>query len=121
MLKRFDTGINLRSLARTGDERIALSKNSYGKALALLELAINKEAALNPSKLGVFEYISNAMKTQKPLADTAAKNEVVAQFARFLDEVGDKRSLYPWPLHLDQATRCRDNPNFACLGSQTAE
>lgn len=121
MLKRFEAGRNLRSLARTSDERIALSKNSYGKALALLELAINREAALNPSKLGVFEYISNAMKAQKPLADTAAKNEVVAQFARFLEEVGDKRSLYPWPLHLDQATRCQDNPTFACLGSQPAE
>lgn len=121
MLKRFDSGIALRSLAKTPDERIALSKNSYGKALVLLELAVNKEAALNPSNLGVFEYIALARKEQRKLADTTARNEVVTQFVKFLDEIGAKRDLYPWPLHIDQATRCRDKLSFACLSSQAAE
>lgn len=121
MLKRFDAGIALRSLAKTSDERIALSKNSYGKALVLLELAVNKEAALNASKLGVFEYIAIARREQRKLADSTARNEVVTQFVKFLDEIGTKRDLYPWPLHIDQATRCRDKLTFACLNSQAAE
>jgi len=121
LLKRFDAGIALRELARTSDESIALSKNSYGKALALLELAINREAASNTSKLGVFEYIGSAMKAQKPLADSTARTQVAAQFGKFLDEVDGKPSLYPWPLHIEQATRCRENPAFACLAAPNAQ
>lgn len=121
MLKRFDAGIALRGLAKTPDERIALSKNSYGKALVLLELAVNKEAVSNSSKMDVFEYISTARKEQRKLADFTVEKEVVTQFVKFLDEIGTQRDLYPWPLHIEQAKRCRDKLTFACLGSQTAE
>lgn len=121
MLKRFDSGIALRGLAKTPDERIALSKNSYGKALVLLELAVNKEAVSNSSKMDVFEYIATARKEQRKLADFTAEKEVVTQFVKFLDEIGTQRDLYPWPLHIEQAKRCRDKLTFACLSSQAAE
>jgi hypothetical protein len=117
VLKRFDAGAMLQKLARNPDERIALSKNTYGRALAMLELAVNIQAAENASKESVYQYIAIARKASQPLANKAASKEIETQFAKFLNEIAVKRELYPWPPHIEQATRCRALVTFACLST----
>ena len=70
VLAPFDAGMKLGELTGKSGEKVALAKNSYGKALAMFELAVNLEAA---AKCGVKERLSNISKTEaaisKPLDD----------------------------------------------------
>ena len=119
VLKPFDDGIALRSLARTVDESIALSKNSYGKALVLFESAVNTQAFEETIKTeqSVSQVIEDAKKKGKPLADKVANGgtSIKDQFTAFLTEIGNKGDLYPWPFHIEQANRCKKSLTFACL------
>ena len=113
VLATFDAGRDLRRLAANDDQKVALSKSSYGKAYALWEAAVNQQALREAQKESPFDFITRAANNNLPLSDTRAAKE----FRIFLSEIEGRNNLYPWPVHIQQAKSCADKLTFGCLGS----
>lgn len=121
VLAPFEAGMGLSALTGKTSEKVALAKNSYGKALAMFESAVNLEAAARETGEGAFKYIEAQKPTRKPLDDKPAALAITGQFKLFLAEVKGQESLYPWPSHIAQATRCVSSLTFACLNAELQE
>jgi pimeloyl-ACP methyl ester carboxylesterase len=109
-LQAFEAGRKLRGLAASDRERVSLSKNTYGKALAQYRSAVAAQAASIGGK-GAADFIAKARLGAEPLQDRSS----IAAFQKLLEEVKNDPSLYPWPAHLDQAKRCIEKLTFACI------
>jgi hypothetical protein len=121
VLAPFEAGMGLSALTDKTSEKVALAKNSYGKALAMFESAVNLEAAAKETGEGAFKYIEAQKPTRKPLDDKPAALAITDQFKLFLAEVKGQENLYPWPSHIAQATRCVSSLTFACLNAELQE
>lgn len=121
VLAPFDTGMKLSKLTDVYEEKVALAKNGYGKALAMFESAVNLEAAAKAGTKNVFKYIEDQKPGAKLLDDKRAAQKIVDQFNVFLAEVKGREDLYPWPVHVAQAKRCANKLTFACLNSAAGE
>lgn len=105
----FEKGRALAALATTERSRIAMAKNTYGKAMAIMRGAMWQEALQQkvPS-----DYLEAAIAGRAPLKDKAA----APVFESFLMEIQAGRTSYPWPLHIAQAEDCLKAMVFGCLG-----
>jgi hypothetical protein len=118
VLAPFEAGMGLSALTNKTAEKVALAKNSYGKALAMFESAVNLEATAKETGEGAFNYIEAQKPNRKQLDDKPAAQAITDQFKLFLAEVNGQESLYPWPSHIAQATRCASSLTFACLNAE---
>jgi hypothetical protein len=114
VIDAFEKGRALRMLAANDRERISLSKNTYGRALAEYRHALLTQAIALAGKDNPADVIARARATAAPVQDQTAQTT----FKALLDEVKADASLYPWPAHLDQARRCIEKLTFACLGGE---
>jgi hypothetical protein len=111
VLDAFDKGRKLRELAANAEQRIALAKNTYGKAYALYVAAMNTQAVEQGKGQPPDDFVDDAMKRNEKLVDPSA-TEV---FQHFLQEIANAPDLYPWPAHIAQAERCAKSLTFGCL------
>jgi pimeloyl-ACP methyl ester carboxylesterase len=112
-LATFSRGEDLMAFASSPEQRAALSKNTYGKAMAEYRGAAWSQAIRESNPSG---FILGIRGQSKPLADQTGK----ASFAKFLNEVEQQASAYPWPHHIAQARQCTADYTFDCLADPTS-